>query len=503
MELAFHEETQTYLAEKRFDLLYQEQTAEMTLPETMPDINRVVDSFGTVLVQSKTADGGSVTVTGGIQAGVLYLPEGGDQLQRIDVYLPFTVTKKLQTEPDTTLFYWGWIKGMDTRFINARKILVRATLGSELTLLTPTSLSLSRLENRPAGLECRSGTYPMVLPLCAAEKELQIADEVLMPEQEPGMDRLLKYTCGVEIEEGRSIGDKAVFKGNLVIRVMYQSENGTVSTWSSRVPFSQYAELSREVEEGRVSVQPIFRHVEIDTDGQPDSHRLLLNVTVTAQVLVRGTVKLQLTEDAYALWGDFQPRWQTLELTPCLDQVRADLTQTVSLPEDAASLLDCTLFADRPGTGAMGNRQQAELSGTILYFDADRVLRSKPLRLTLPEPPEVETLPETVCRIVSEGEIQFLGRQLRIPLTAELTCLKRMVCRNLEGAVLEEGETPEGPSLIVKTCSGSLWELAKEHHSTVSALRGANGLETDEIPEPRLLLIPTGQAVAAGEEVAE
>ena len=46
MELAFREEIQSYLREKRYDLLFQEQTAEMSLPETMPDIDRILDSFG-------------------------------------------------------------------------------------------------------------------------------------------------------------------------------------------------------------------------------------------------------------------------------------------------------------------------------------------------------------------------------------------------------------------------------------------------------------------------
>ena len=40
MELLFHDETIRYLAEKRFDQIYQEQTAEMAVPENRPEIRR-------------------------------------------------------------------------------------------------------------------------------------------------------------------------------------------------------------------------------------------------------------------------------------------------------------------------------------------------------------------------------------------------------------------------------------------------------------------------------
>ena len=68
MEILFHEQTINYLAEKRYDDLHQEQTGEITIPETLPELDRVVDCFGTVLVQNRTVDSGSVTVTGGMQA---------------------------------------------------------------------------------------------------------------------------------------------------------------------------------------------------------------------------------------------------------------------------------------------------------------------------------------------------------------------------------------------------------------------------------------------------
>ena len=94
MDILFHAQSITYLAEKRYDGLKQEQTGEISVPETLPELGRVVDCYGTVLVQNRTADNGSITVSGGIQTCVLYVPASGEGIERLEIWIPFTVTKK-------------------------------------------------------------------------------------------------------------------------------------------------------------------------------------------------------------------------------------------------------------------------------------------------------------------------------------------------------------------------------------------------------------------------
>lgn len=503
MELAFHQQTIRYLSEIRYDQLSQELTAEMTVPETMPELGRIVDCFGTVTVRSKEVDSGCVRVSGGIQAGVLYVPEGEETaLQSIDVFLPFTVSKKLQTEENATLFYWGWIRSIDARFINSRKLLVRANLGSELTILTPTVMELSQMDEIPQGLECKSSTYPMRLPVCAVEKELQIADEVLMTEEENGADTLLKWTCGAEITDSRVIGDKAVFKGNLLLRVLFRNEAGEPGTWSGAIPFSQYAELGMEPEDATAIIQPIFRHVEIDTDGQLDSHRLLLNLSLTAQILVRSTVPLCLTEDAYALNGYFTPEWQAFEVTPCLDEEQKQLAAEISLPQEAETVLDWTVLSDRPPLTVPGDREDmnAELAVNLLYYDGERRLQGKTVRQTLSTSMTRTEQAECACYPMAADGAQLHARVLRIPMNVSCQTRKRSAYQTLCGGKTEQIPASEQPSLIVRRVQGELWDIAKQNASSVGAIRTVNHLDADALQEERLLLIPTGQAALSAKE---
>ena len=504
MEILFQAQTITYLAEKRYDDLQQEQRGEITIPATLPELGRVIDSFGAVLIHERTVDSGSVRVTGEIQTGILYVPAGEEGVERLDLSLPFTVTKKVPTQADSILHCWCWLRSIDVRFVNNRKLLVRVGLSSELTLLTPAELTLQQLAEAPRGLVCKTETYPMRLPLCAAEKEVQIADEVLMPEDGPGADRLLKAQCTVTVTERRVLGDKAVFQGALELRILAASEDGRLFTWSGTVPYSQYVELERTcAETDDLSVQPILRHLEIDTDGQPDSRRLLINVSFTAQTVLWGEVPVTLTQDAYYLDGELAPQWETCALTPCLDRIETAQTQSVELPAEAERVLDWTCFRDRTVTVSGGEAAQTALGVNLLYYDADGKLQSRMLRRELRLERQAEQSTDWRCTVQVDQAVQLQGRQLQMPLRVSQVYCQSAPLRNLCGGELKALPRADGPSLIVRTAAGDLWSIARDNGSTVRAIQTANELEEAALNRERLLLIPTGRGVNTLEEVTE
>lgn len=504
MEILFHQQKICYLSEKRYDDLHQEQTGEINIPETLPELGRVVDCFGTVLVRERTVDSGSVCVSGGIQCGVLYVPAGEEGLERLELYLPFTVTKKIPTEPGTLLFYWGWLRSVEARFVNDRKLLVRADLASELTLLSPAELILEQPERVPKGLILRTETFPMRLPLCAAEKEVRIADEVLMPEEGKGMDRLLKAQCSVELGERRIVGERAVFSGELRLRVLGLSEAGEPFTWSGAVPFSQYADLDRAyAEDGSLSIQPILNHMEIDTDGQPDSRRLLVNLSFTCQLLLWGELPVTLTRDAYYLEGICKPEWQLCELNPCLDAVRTELDQSIELPAEAAELLDWSCFPDRVSAPRGAAEARGSLGIQLLYYDQEHRVQGRLLRRELRLTRQAEPDTDWRCILLPGTELLGQGRQLTLPLRAEQRWCQSAALRNLRDVELIPQPRENGPSLIVRAGIGELWDLARDNGSTVRAIQTANELEETCLSRERLLLIPTGRGVSLEKEDAE
>ena len=70
--------------------LCQEETLESIVPDACPDILRIVDVCGQATLSGKQAREGVAQVTGMVRASILYQPEGGGGLRRMEVGLPFT-----------------------------------------------------------------------------------------------------------------------------------------------------------------------------------------------------------------------------------------------------------------------------------------------------------------------------------------------------------------------------------------------------------------------------
>lgn len=90
MELVFEAQSIDYLRPVFTKAAAQEQTQELIVPDSYPDcgglyLRRVRGDAG------KEARDGSVVVTGGVRAGLLYVPEDGTEPRALSCYLPYSI----------------------------------------------------------------------------------------------------------------------------------------------------------------------------------------------------------------------------------------------------------------------------------------------------------------------------------------------------------------------------------------------------------------------------
>ena len=65
-----------------------EQAAETVVPDTMPDVERILCADGIVIIRSKEVNEGRVNVSAGVAATVVYAPEGGGKPLSINAVVP-------------------------------------------------------------------------------------------------------------------------------------------------------------------------------------------------------------------------------------------------------------------------------------------------------------------------------------------------------------------------------------------------------------------------------
>lgn len=500
MELNLRQQRVPYLEPVAAVVHNQEETAECIVPDSSPDIERVLDTSGLVLLRGKECREGSSTASGSIRVWVVYLAEKEQIPRRLELTIPFsTRLEHPSLTAESTFCFRGSLRSLDTRVVNPRKISVRAGLAAQMQGWRPSELCCSNGVEQAEQIQCRLESRRMIIPVAAGEKPFVVSDELELPEGQPAVRDLLRWNTALEVSDSRLVGDRAVFKGNAHVEMLYTTEQGTVEQWQTSLPFSQYMELDGAEEEDSLQLTPMLTGAELEPDGLGNRLQLTLNAAV--QCLAEAQREVTVLTDLYSLNAQAQPVMRTERVETLLDrqQIRQSCRETMQCP--ASQLVAARVLLDSPT-----QRQEDELLTiateaqlALLYLDDDGQMQSVARRVTL----ECQTaLAEgCACRPVPEliGGVQCSpmagGAELRFEVTFQLPCYAQQDVSSVTSCELRELDmTGRQPSLIVRTAreGESLWSIAKACRSSVEAIVAANSLESPEPQPGTLLLIPRG-----------
>lgn len=249
----------------------QELTAEVIVPDSCADADRVVDAFGTLLVRAEECTAGSASVSGEVQAGILFVTEDG-RLERLETVIPFSARRGWEGEQsDCRLQCVCRLCSVDARLVHSRKLLVRVGVSCTLTVYAAFTRTLHRLSG--AGTDAASSgakRLPLRLPRGLGEKSFSLNEEIEIPASKPPVERLLKCVYALDTAERKTIGNKAVFKGRLTVHILYEAPDGSLQRQETELPFSQFAELEQDLDEGDLTVFLALTSAETEPDGQLD-----------------------------------------------------------------------------------------------------------------------------------------------------------------------------------------------------------------------------------------
>ena len=164
MELVFQEKQLDYLGRVLDQTVTQELTAEVIVPDSCADADRVVDAFGTLLVRAEECTAGSASVSGEVQAGILFVTEDG-RLERLETVIPFSARRGWEGEQsDCRLQCVCRLCSVDARLVHSRKLLVRVGVSCTLTVYAAFTRTLHDFPEPAPTLQLRRKRLPLRLP---------------------------------------------------------------------------------------------------------------------------------------------------------------------------------------------------------------------------------------------------------------------------------------------------------------------------------------------------
>lgn len=497
MELTFNKTAVPCLRKAVSQTQTQEQTQEVRLPDSMPDIGRVLGSWGQVLIRSKEWRGSAMAVSGGVMAWVLYAPEDGAAPRSIEAWIPFQLRWDFpQTERDCVMNIAPLLRSVDARSTSARKLMVRACVSALGEAFEPIEPEFYGPKNVPEDLQLLKAVYPMELLKEAGEKQFQVDEELTLPDTYPQAEKILRCALLPKVLEQKVMAGRLVFRGKGDLRMLYADADGQLHSWECEVPFSQYAELDRDYGvNSAATITPILTNLELMHDEQ---HRLALKCGVCAQYAIYDRELVEIAEDAYSPERQVKAEIQELKLPQRLDQKRETMRTQLQLNAPADRVVDVCWLPDHPQHRQNADVAQLAVPGQfqVLYYDNTGNLQSGTVRgeeiwqIASDPQNKVDAYLQPGGYPMADVNDQGIALTAQWDVTADVFSEQGMPMLTQINLGDKCEKDPNRPSLILRKAGQQrLWDIARECGSTVDAIRQANDLQ-DQPEADRILLIP-------------
>ncbi len=480
-----------------------EEVLEVIVPDAQQDVLRVVNTDGIPYLRSKDADAGRVTTTGVVECAVVYIPENGEGVKRLDVNVPFTATADgANITSDCLIVAEVSVASAEAKMINSRKLVIKVELMCKVTCSVPCAFYASKA-GEMRDIFVKAEQRQLLLPASVNEKTFIFTDELHLKSGAEPVGEILSAKVNLVCDEIKPVGRKAVIKGNAYTEIAYcMKESAQVNLEHFTTPFSQIVEIDAESEPARFCVSLMLTSVYISRSSLEEAggERLSVEMHAVAQVTAYSEYNFSFISDSYSPKYDVTAVSQELAFV-CQDDT-SDFSDTVkcAIPvEDADSLrllsvnpIQITCSGDGPTSVTV------VFNAAVMYEDRSGGLWSVSKKLECSHEFEAAVESQDVTASCGECFSSITGSEieLRVPIyisVRKATVLRLNVIEELEydeETVKSKGELPS----ITVTRAGErceLWELAKKYGSSVELITAYNGLSPETtIGSENVLLIP-------------
>lgn len=497
MELQFDKTVIPCMRTALRDAQVQEQTQDVRLPDGMPDIGKVLSSWGQVVIRSKEWHSGGVSVSGGVMAWVMYTPEDGTEPRCVDSWLPFQMNWDFdEPQNDGAICLKPLLRSIDSRTVSARKLMVRSVVNVLMEAMVSCDAELYSPGQLPDDICILKNTYPVQMPVDAGEKAFALEDTVILPDSQPPVEKLYRYQLQPELTEQKVLADKIIFRGNANLHIVYRSTDGRLHSCDFEIPFSQFGELKSEHDADSIAkVCFAITNLEVEhTEGGV----LAFKAGLTGQYVIYDCQNIEVVEDAYSPVRQVMPQSMKLQLPAVLDSTEHMVNAEQTIDADAAYVADVAFYPDHPRIRRVSDGITAELCGNFqtMYYDENDSIQCANSRWeeewSMRASQEATIDMELDCCGNCHSAVNGMNIRAQgcIKLAATTWAQDGIVMVNgLEVGEIRE-QDPNRPSLILcRASKEGLWSLAKRTGSTVEAIKKANNLDTEPDGD-KILLIP-------------
>ncbi len=508
MDISFENEKYCSL-KKTYETIVEEGVeAELSLPEYMPEILRILKSQAVPKINSWQTVGERVTVDGTCELTMIYI--GSDNC----IY-SFTGSRNFTRYAENPAFLTAedvnvkaGVKFINCRATNTKRAEIKGGINISVSAFSKAEEDILLLESC-SNIQEKKMELPTMSLGCKKSKMFSMSDSFELENYSAAF--IIRSTASAVLGEVRKISNKIMVKGETIVEVAFipHEDKSTIKTIRKNLPINQILEFDGMEEHftGDITLDVTAVDVIIKNDSQGDGRSLDVGVTINASITMWEQKDLTVITDAYAINGAVDLSYKKIKFYSALDAVRD--TYIFKDTVDATKLgAECILDAccEEGEPVATYENDSIVISGTMKamvilkdtsggYVTTEKMLDYRYERSCDCNDKRIECTPKVS---VSSFECSLKNNE-QIDVKAELQINCSVFSETeidivSEISELRESEKVNNSAITVyfPNCEETLWDIAKRYNTTVESIVLENNLSGDTTKDIKMLFIPSG-----------
>lgn len=489
---------------------------DINLPETSPDMSKIIFREGNVLISETKVTKDHVAITGILELFLLYLTEEEEEkLARAVGKIPFEENVYVEGAEPGDMFDVTWnIEDLSVSTVNSRKISARSILTFQL--------QAECLYDEEAAVDLEDGKdveYHLeqmeVARLAICKKDIfRIRQDFELPSHMPNIYRLIWQSAKVSALQFKPLDDKIAVSGEVSVFLLYESpqEDDNIQYYETMLPVTGTIDCvgSREMMIPDITWNMTGRECEVrpDMDGEERGCALELVLDLGIKMYAEETVSI--LSDVYGIRHDIESTVKDGSFRRILVKnsgtcrLSEKLTtegnpQILQLVHSEGEVLtrECTATDD-------GIQIEGTLCVKCLYVTSDDKMPYASLEQTLPFAYllEAKGMQKDADLNVHVGMEQLSvsmldATELEAKISLDISCIvfeefHQELLTQLSVMPPDKNARRSIPGIVVHVTEPgeTLWQIGKRYYQPVAAIRELNGISGDTIrPGEKLILV--------------
>ncbi|MDR3149402.1 MAG: DUF3794 domain-containing protein [Oscillospiraceae bacterium] len=483
-----------------------EESSEMIVPDSLPDVGRIIDTDGTALLRSKECSDGKITVGGIVRTNIAYEPEGGGTVRTLAAQIPFsTVILAANATHDSKVVANTRVSNVNATILNSRKLQITPEILVNAGAYCPAEIAISNAPDDADDqnqIEVLTSTIELNPITDVRERNFNISDECQLSSGAPMIGTLVHSSVDLQQDEYRVAGAKLIVKGTAVIKLVYIPADSIIPySEDISVPFSEVIDMAdgEDNENKTFDITLVPTGIYVQEQGGDYAKSVSVEIPATVQVLVWKKITANYVADAYSTVAETENATETHQVL-CLDSeqtLKDTVRETLHTTGTPTSIICARVYPCETVRAADGYGVSFRVCVTYCTEEGRTHTTSEKLQAFFAYPglPSIDNITAEPYFGDAYATAAAGGIEVRIPVDLKVKIFSTREINPVSSVMVNEDSVKcnaDAPSLtIIKVGSeDTLWTLAKRYNSTRKLICEANSLcDTGSVAAGDVLIV--------------